>query len=325
MDAPQISPANPAAASRAPRARRSAGVHDPSTIVRCDKYWYVFATGKGISSLRSRDLISWERGPSVFPVAEAGGKAFPAWWKTIVPGFDTNCWAPDVIQIGSRYYLYYSVSAWGKNASAIGLVINETLDPARPNYHWIDAGIVTQTGPKDDHNAIDPSVCRAKKGDLWMAFGSFWSGIKVVRLDSQTGLRTSPDTAPVPLAYKPPVGELEAACLFQKGAYWYLFVNGGRCCQGIKSTYEIRVGRSKNPTGPFVDRTGRDMRNGGGSLFLASDINGGAFIGPGHAGIVANGKADTLSCHFYDGDKNGVPTLGLLPLAWSKGGWPEIG
>ena len=304
-------------------ARRSLSVHDPSTLVRCGKFWYGFATGPGIPAFRSRDLIQWERGPSVFPLkgAETG---FPAWWAQIIPGFDKNCWAPDIIRINNRYLLYYSVSSWGKNTSAIGLAFSPSLDWNDSKYGWTDAGMVVQTGPKNDYNAIDPSVCRdARTGALWLACGSFWGGIKGLRLDSKTGLQASPAAAPASLAWKPPSGEIEAGCLYQKGAWWYLFVNWGLCCRGIKSTYEIRIGRSKNADGPFLDQTGRDLQQGGGSLFLGGDTNG-AFIGPGHAGIVLDGRKEYLSCHFYDGDKNGLPTLGILPLTWSKNGWPEI-
>ena len=180
------------------------------------------------------------------------------------------------------------------------------LDPADPKYQWTDAGIVIRSQTTSDYNAIDPSVCRDKHtGELWLAFGSFWKGIHCVALDPKTGLcRTGFPPALVPLAWNQTI---EAACLTQHKDWWFLFVNWGLCCRGVSSTYEIRVGRGKRANGPFFDKDGKELVKGGGSLFLGSDPKPGAFIGPGHAGIVDNGRANLLSCHFYDGDKNGAP------------------
>lgn len=308
--------------------RRNAIVHDPSTIVKCGAFYYVFATGQGIASWRSPDLRQWERGPSVFPESDPSKR--PAWWSNgaVVPAFDGVCWAPDVIKVGKRFLLYYSVSAWGKQTSAIGLVSSPTLDPTDKTYQWTDEGIVVQSRETDNWNAIDPSVGRdGSRGDLWLVVGSFWSGIKGVRLDAKTGKRpqTKAGAFSEPLAALAWNSTIEAACLFQRGKWWYLFVNWGWCCRGVNSSYEIRVGRSSKPTGPFRDREGRDLLKGGGSLFLAGDQNGGAFIGPGHAGIVSDGKNEYLSCHFYDGANGGRPTLGIVPLTWSGDGWPQQG
>ncbi len=304
-------------------ARRDVRIHDPSTIVRCGDFFYGFGTGPGIPFFRSRDLVNWERDRAwrVFPDLSAR----PAWWNDVVANFDGNCWAADIVQIDKkRYFLYYSVSTWGKNTSAIGLATNATLDPADRNHQWKDAGVVVRTNAQSDHNAIDPSATRDKRtGQFWLAYGSFWSGIKCVALDPKTGLRPAAEASAPPnaLAWNQTI---EAAYLTQHKDWWFLFVNWGLCCRGVNSTYEIRVGRSKKATGPFLDRDGKDLLKGGGSIFLTSDTKPGAFIGPGHTGIVENGRANLLSCHFYDGDKNGAPTLGIVPITWSKDNWPEV-
>ena len=105
---------------------RQVRAHDPSAIVKCqDEYW-IFYTGRGIPSYQSKDLIKWEPGPAVFTNA-------PAWMAQAVPANRwMNYWAPDVIHLGDRYLLYYAVSSFGKNQSAIGLATNPTLDPADP-------------------------------------------------------------------------------------------------------------------------------------------------------------------------------------------------
>ena len=208
--------------------------------------------------------------------------------------------------------------ASGKNTSAIGLATNPTLDPNDPNYHWTDQGIVVQSRATNDFNTIDPAVCEDTQGGLWLAFGSFWTGIKLIELNPATGRTVAPDSPMYSLAHK---DKIEASYIYPHEGYYYLFVNWGQCCQGVRSTYNIRVGRSTSITGPYLDKTGEDMMLGGGSLFLTTTGN---FIGPGHAGIVPVAGTDWFSCHFYDGTREGRPTLGLLPLRWEADGWPQI-
>jgi len=114
---------------------------------------------------------------------------------------------------------------------------------------------------------------------------------------------------------------IEASYIYHHGEFYYLFVNWGECCRGVKSTYNIRIGRSHDITGPYLDRTGTDMLPGGGSLFLGSE---GRFIGPGHAGIISAGETDWFSCHFYDGERDGMRTFGLGRLRWGADGWPLL-
>jgi len=292
--------------------RRDVSVHDPSTIVQCkDEYW-VFATGRGIVSRHSTNLIHWAPGPPVF-------SNVPSWTTNTIQGNYGRFWAPDIIHLGNRYLLYYAVSTWGKNTSAIGLATNPTLDPADPEFAWADCGPVIQTKTTDDCNAIDPAVTMDAGGKLWLAFGSFWTGIKLVELDPATGKRMSTNSPIYSLAHK---DKIEASYIYGHDGFYYLFVNWGQCCQGVRSTYNIRVGRSASITGPYFDKEGVDMLLDGGSLILASA---GPFIGPGHAGIISNGGKDWFSCHFYDGTHEGSPTLALLPLRWDAAGWPEVG
>ena len=286
-------------------------VHDPSTIVKCGQDYWLFATGNGLASRRSKDLLHWEPGPRVFAQP-------PAWTAKAVPGSRSYFWAPDVIQTGGRYLLYYSVSQWGRNTSAIGLATNPTLDPADAKFRWTDEGPVVQSTTTNDFNAIDPNVFADTEGRLWLAFGSFWSGIKLVELNAQTGRRIGPDS---PMSSLATHSSIEAAALHRHGGDYFLFVNWGACCRGTNSTYEIRVGRSRSVTGPYLDRAGVDLAKGGGTPFLESR---GRFIGPGHAGLLKVNGAGWLSCHFYDGANRGRATLKILPLRWTDDGWPEV-
>ena len=291
---------------------RGVHVHDPSTIVKCGNEFWVFYTGRGVPSYHSKDLVKWEAGSRVFTNA-------PAWTDQAVPGHrGSYFWAPDVIQLGDHYLLYYAVSTFGKKVSAIGLATNPTLDPNDPKFQWTDCGPVIQSTDTNDFNAIDPAIYRDADGKLWLAFGSFWSGIKLVQLDPETSKRISPDSPVYSLAHN---DSIEASYIYRHDDFYYLFVNWGLCCRGTNSTYEIRVGRSKSITGPYYDADGMDLMADGGTAFLKTK---GPFIGPGHAGIISENGTNWFSCHFYDGTRHGVSTLAVLPLQWDTNGWPQI-
>jgi arabinan endo-1,5-alpha-L-arabinosidase len=297
-------------------ASRGIVTRDPSSIVKCkDEYW-VFYTGRGVPSYHSKDLVKWEHGPAVFGTA-------PEWIaKTVPENRNLSCWAPDVIKVGDRYLLYYSVSTMGKMTSGIGLATNPTLDPNDPAYQWTDQGVVVQTQEGqagDAYNAIDPAIFHDADGSLWMVFGSHWTGIKLIQLDPKTGKRFAPDSKMHSLAYNE---SIEAAFIARHDDYYYLFVNWGSCCRGPESTYNIRIGRSKTISGPYMDKAGVSLLKSGGSTFLPTAN--GPLIGPGHAAMLtAEGKA-WFTCKF-EGDlrMEGKATLAIMPLRWNADGWPE--
>ncbi|MES2922434.1 MAG: arabinan endo-1,5-alpha-L-arabinosidase [Verrucomicrobiota bacterium] len=288
---------------------RSPRFHDPSTPIRQGATWVVFATGNGILTRYSEDLKTWTQGEPVF-------KEFPAWHKEIVPSQKGHLWAPDVIRSGDRYLLYYSVSGWGKNTSAIGLASSPTLDPKSPDYRWKDEGIVIQSTDKSPYNAIDPQLLADSDGSLWMVFGSFWTGIQLIELDPKTGFRQGDKIQQ--LAWH---DSIEAAALLKHGGYYYLFVNWGLCCRGVNSTYEIRIGRSKKITGPYLDANGDNLATGGGTVFLKSD---GDRIGPGHPAFISGDGNTRMFYHYYDRARGGAPTLGEVTLKWADDGWPKL-
>ena len=291
--------------------KRAIGVHDPSSIVRCgDEYW-MFSTGTGVLSWRSKDLVDWTSGPPVF-------RDMPDWVPDVVPSQRGHFWAPDVIRTNDRYLLYYSVSSFGSNTSAIALASTPTLNPDDAEFKWTDHGIVTQTSRGDNYNAIDPAIITTGSGELWMSFGSFWTGLKLLQLDPATGKRLDSDKTLYSIAkYR----AIEAPHIYYHNGYYYLFVNWDRCCRGVESTYNIRIGRSKSITGPYLDQQGVDLAKGGGTMFLESD---GPFIGPGHANVFADDDGYWFSCHYYDGTERGRSMFSIRPLAWSDDGWPEL-
>ncbi|HUA66739.1 MAG TPA: arabinan endo-1,5-alpha-L-arabinosidase [Alphaproteobacteria bacterium] len=283
-------------------------IHDPSTVIKDGDHYYVFGTGQGIRFKSSPDLIHWKALTPIFSEP-------PPWTETAVPEFRGHFWAPDIIRVDGKFLLYYAVSTWGKQVSAIGVATSPTLDPSSPNYQWTDRGMVIASTNGGDYNTIDPSVMLDDDGKLWLAFGSYWDGIYLTELDPQTGLRAR-DHAVYPLAWN---NSIEASCLTRHENYYYLFVNWGTCCQGTNSTYEVRMGRATRVTGPYFDRNGRDLEAGGGSKFLVST---GRFIGPGHIGILKDGDRVWFSYHYYDAATSGRARLAVGKLGWTKDGWP---
>ncbi|HEX6963432.1 MAG TPA: arabinan endo-1,5-alpha-L-arabinosidase [Lacipirellula sp.] len=286
-------------------------IHDPSTILQRDSRYWMFSTGIRVQALSSSNLTDWHREPPAFDRP-------PEWVNEVVPTQRGHFWAPDVIQWRGRYLLYYSVSAFGKRTSAIALATGKTLNADAAGYGWTDEGIVIQTSEADDFNAIDPAAVATPDGELWMTFGSYWSGVKLIELDPATGRRLSPESPMYSLAWK---SEIEAPAIRFHDGYYYLFVNWGHCCRGVRSTYNIRVGRSREITGSYVDRDGVDMLEGGGTLVLETR---GAAIGPGHAGFLERDGRLMLSYHYYDGERRGQPVLGVSELRWDDEGWPVV-
>ena len=286
-------------------------IHDPSTIIKEGNRFYIFATGPGIRTKSSPDLIDWTPGPPVFD-------SFPAWTKTFVPTFKGYAWAPDIIRVNGKFLLYYAVSTWQKPISAIGLATSPTLDTSATNYAWTDAGPIITSTNGSAYNTIDPSVMLDTDGRLWLAFGSYWQGIFLTELDPQTGRRITTNSPLYHLAWN---HSIEASCLTRHDNFYYLFVNWGQCCRGTNSTYEVRFGRSDKVTGPYLDRDGHSLADGGGSPFLSSN---GRFIGPGHIGIVndgGNSGTNWFSYHYYDAENQGRSKLAIGKLNWTNG-WP---
>ena len=309
----------------------AAETHDPSIIKRGDT-WYVFATGKapdgGQFAIRcSTDLEHWNLCGHVFD-------SIPAWIHERSPG-TRDLWAPDISYVKGEYRLYYSYSLFGKNTSGIALTTNKTLDPSDPNFKWVDKGLVLESKAEDNYNAIDPNFIQDKKGNAWLVFGSFWDGIKMLRLDANGKLSTadtkiyslarrakSADAEPAPPGLPPNWEAIEAPFIVQHGGYFYLFTSWDLCCRGTKSTYRTMVGRSKQVTGPYSDERGKLLTEGGGSQLLTPNHK---WLGPGGESILRkgdrDGKHDLIVFHAYDAI-TGKPSLQISTIDWASG-WPH--
>jgi arabinan endo-1,5-alpha-L-arabinosidase len=322
----------PALFGQGPTALRLSGdyplTHDPS-IGREGNSYYVFATGAapggGELPIRcSKNLTHWRYCGRVFD-------EMPEWIRKTSPR-TKDLWAPDISYFHGKYHLYYAYSAFGVNTSGIALATNETLDPTSPKYRWNDEGLILKSTEADDFNAIDPNIVLDEKGQPWLSFGSFWSGIKMRRIDPATGKLSSADTKlyalasrakpanaePAPHGLPPNWEAIEAPFIVHHDGFYYLFVSFDLCCRGTKSTYRTMVGRSQSVVGPYVDAAGIPMLNGGGTQLLAANSR---WLGPGGESVLQRPEGDIIVFHAYDA-VTGKPALQISTLTW-EGGWPH--
>jgi arabinan endo-1,5-alpha-L-arabinosidase len=302
--------------------------HDPVMAYERGTY-YLLSTGMGIQWATSKDRKTWIVQPTPFI------EELPQWTGDSVPGFRGHVWAPDIIRWHNRWWLTYSCSTFGKNTSAVGLMSADRL-----NGRWRDEGcIVKSQAKRDEWNAIDSNIAIDDNDQPWLVWGSFWDGIQLARLDTTLHLASTPVTIARrhlpgdPNAAENPTSKyagrnsIEAPFIFKKNGWYYLFVSWDYCCRGSKSNYRVAVGRSKAIDGPYQDRDGKNMLNGGGTLFLEGDKQ--TFEATGHCAAYtlptpAGGEEDIFICHGYSAKRDGMALLIQRPITWSSDGWPKL-
>lgn len=289
-------------------------VHDP-VMIKDGEMYYLFCTGNGIPVRKSADMLDWDMNfpPSVF-------SGVPDWALEKIPGA-TNIWAPDISYYNGKFHLYYSVSTFGSNRSVIGLATNTTLDFESEDFEWVDHGLVVESTGAEPYNCIDANLIIDAEGVPWLSFGSFWSGLKIIQLDIETG-KPAADSTVIPIAQRfVNDGSIEAPFIILKDGFYYLFASHDFCCRGTDSTYHVVVGRSEAVTGPYLDRDGVEMLQGGGTQITFPTER---WKGPGHNGIIFENDTYYMVYHSYDAESQGVPTLRINALSWDADGWPSV-
>jgi arabinan endo-1,5-alpha-L-arabinosidase len=283
-------------------------VHDPSLVRGPDGY-QLYSTHDGIQARSSSDRSTFRRDGQALAT-------IPAWVRRYNSTGDL--WEPDVSVHDGIWWMYYAATTVGTNTSAIGLATSTTGAPGS----FQDQGIVVSSGPGDNFNAIYPALLVDARGAWWLSFGSYYSGIYLIRIDPVAGRQSIEDQNMYPVAARPTGAHaVEAPYIVAHDGMYFLLVSFDLCCRGTNSTFRIMVGRSSSPTGPYYDKNGTPMSAGGGSELLASHDD---VIGPGGEKVLPDGDGDVLAYHYYDKRNNGAPTLGMNMLEWDNTGWPCI-
>ena len=114
---------------------------------------------------------------------------------------------------------------------------------------------------------------------------------------------------------------IEAPFIFKKNGYYYLFTSWDLCCKGLDSTYKIAIGRSEKVTGPYKDKEGNLLSQGGGTILLKGDEN---YFGVGHNSAYTFDGVDYLVFHGYNAMENGKSTLVIKEIKWDSDFWPYL-
>jgi len=273
-------------------------IHDPSTLQYSDGKWWTFGTGGG--GIVSEDGWTWKSGIAVRP----GGGA-----------------APDAVKIGDRYLVGYSATGGGLGGGHAGRILtmwNLSLDPSSPVFNYSDPIEVASSKYDEDCDAIDIGILYDEStGRLFCSYGTYFGNIRMVELDPKTGAHLE-GNEPKDIAI-----DCEASDLIYRDGWYYLLGTHGTCCDGVNSTYNIVVGRSRNVFGPYIDNVGRDMLEGGGKMVIGSRDG---LSGAGHFGrTIIDEGVEVMSMHWEaDYSKSGRSCLAVYPLIW-KNGWPVGG
>jgi len=336
-------------------------VHDPYMLQDQNHVYWLYGTHQTIAYSTDLSTFTYTTGASPYGPCEstqatddwltqAGhcadiGPDFASWTGLQTPpsdnnGGNTDIWAPSLMFVYGTYYQYYAIPVEPDAAGGEAIIGLATSTSAYGP--WTDKGWIvrswsnTSTTPLSGFgftagttdNAIDPAPFVDAQGNWWLVFGSWFDGTHIIQLDTSTGLPSTTDTTVYNIAYRW-WGE-EGPFIYYWNGYYYYFAPVNACCSAT-SPYRILYGRSTSPTGPYVDRGGVPLYNseggGGGTILLSAH---GHIVGPGGQSVFTDVGADgskslpTLVYHYYDGNANGTPTLGINRIAFTSDGWPYI-
>jgi len=282
---------------------------DPNLVEAKEGYFYAYSTQASwkkenfggqyvIPILRSKNLVNWE------VVGDALQKK-PDWKAK------GGIWAPDAAYYKRNYFLYYSYSTWGDENPGIGVA-----SAKNPEGPFTDHGKLFLSKEIGVDNSID-AVFFKEKRKPYLVWGSF-HGIYGVQL-SKDGKSIKGEK------FQLAGNAYEGSLIYKREKYYYYFGSVGSCCEGEKSTYRVKVGRSLKFKGPYVDKEGKSLIENGGTLLLQKNPGEEGFIGPGHNGDIVTDKAGQtwMIYHAFD-KKEPVRRVMLLDKITWENGWPVI-
>ncbi|WP_254842268.1 family 43 glycosylhydrolase [Fibrobacter sp. UWB11] len=294
--------------------------HDPS-MVRFEDGYALMSTNNNLQLWTSEDAYTWQNHKSTV-------SKIPQWAYTYAPTTE-GIWAPDIYYMNGEYRVYYCVSVFGKRTSAIGYQSTKSIMPGTTGYGWTDHGHVFHTVASDKYNAIDADVVRDTEGIYWMAFGSFGLGIQLIKLDAKTGYQASDDKTVYNIARrtsKASNGAEEGPSLIEHGGQYFLFTAWDICCQQgndiEKTTYKTAYGRADKVTGPYKDRAGYDMANGGGTILMERY---GRYVGPGGGEAFQDLNRVRFVHHYYDLNGDKFNHIHIRDVVFTEDNWAEMG
>lgn len=293
------------------------GAHDP-TILRHESGYVLMSTNNMLLMMTSEDALHWTNHDRAMSI-------IPSWLNDVTNNEVGDIWAPDVFYFGGEYRSYYTGSAFGENTSGIGFMSTKSIVPGSVDYGWSDKGEVVSSDNSNNYNAIDADVVVDAENNYWMTFGSWWDGIRLIRLDENTGKQSLSDKTVYRIASRGGSG-IEGPSLIEHKGQYFLFTAWDVCCKmGAEleeNTYKTAMGRSNTIIGNYVDRSGNLLTNGGGTILLDRY---GRYYGPGGGEAFQDLNRIRFAHHYYDANSNGSPTLQIRDLVFTQDNWPEMG
>lgn len=238
-----------------------------------------------------------------------------------------NIWAPDIVEYNGEYRLYYSASTFGSKYSVIGLAVSD-----KPEGPFIPKDIIIKTTPDSPVNAIDANISvEEETGEHYLIYGSFWGGIRLLKLDKTTGLPAEEGFG-LSIAKRGTISNTAIEGPYirynKETGYYYLFVS----YDSLANMYNVRVGRSRRITGPYKDYHGNEMtdtkiaQNHVGLKITTgySFKEGTGFMALGHNSVLQREDEWFLVCHARYENNPRMHTLNVRKMIFTKEGWPIV-
>lgn len=289
--------------------------HDPD-IIRYEDGYALMTTDNHLLMQTSEDALNWKKGEPAMP-------QFEKWLYNYAPNM-IDIWAPDIHYIGGEYRVYYCGSEMGIRSSGMGFMSSKEIDPTKPGYGWTDQGEVIHTVKSDAYNAIDAAVYQDLQGKVWMAFGSWGTGIHIIELDEKTG-KPVKSAEQINIANRGGAG-VEGASIIEHNGKYFLFTAWDNCCKTGKNldgnSYKTVVNRANTITGPYLDRTGKEALKGGGTILLQRY---GRYYGPAGGEAFEDVNRLRFVNHYYDKNDTGRAKIQVRDIVFTEDNWPELG